>query len=518
MIGYSGSGYKGMQLNNKEKTIEGDLFQAFVAAGAVSKANADDPKKVSLIRCARTDKGVHAAGNIISLKLIIDDRPDLVERINENLSPQIRVWGIERTMNSFSAYSMCDSRIYEYFIPTHCFIPPHPRTHLGRMMPELATEMGDLDAYQLRQEEVASFWEEAEARHIKPVLAGIPERLRERAMEIVFDGNSTMPDLDATGLAEEGGRPVTVGSENTSNHAKMTVDTRQEDSAPEEVMAVDFEHGDIAHVAMQFKDPSMAPPRPSKTKELTPLEAAVRKLKEAYMQAKRDWRIPPARLARVKSALGRYVGVKNYHNYTVKVPFKDKSAIRVMKSFVVEESPIIKGDTEWLSCKVHGQSFMMHQIRKMISMAALIVRCGTHEGRFQDSFQSERISIPKAPGLGLLLERPIFDGYNKKAHNQVGQAGAERKIPIGFDQYDKPVMEFKQREIYERMWREEEAGHFFHQLFWALDTFKSTQYLYLSSKGMEAVEKNSPGQQSVQTVEAVAGSGSDEEEEAPEGG
>src|SRR6201999_1498887 len=79
-----------------QKTIEGDLFNAFVAAGAISKANSDDPKKSSLSRCARTDKGVHAAGNVISLKLIIEDT-DIVRKINENLPPQIRVWGIERT-------------------------------------------------------------------------------------------------------------------------------------------------------------------------------------------------------------------------------------------------------------------------------------------------------------------------------------------------------------------------------------------------------------------------------------
>src|SRR6201999_4636333 len=86
---------------HEHKTIEGDLFQASVAAGAISKANADDPKKSSFVRCARTDKGVHAAGNVISLKMIVED-PDIVQKINDKLSPQIRVWGYERTNNSFS--------------------------------------------------------------------------------------------------------------------------------------------------------------------------------------------------------------------------------------------------------------------------------------------------------------------------------------------------------------------------------------------------------------------------------
>jgi len=160
MIGYSGSGYKGMQMMPDQKTIEGDLFNAFVAAGAISKANADDPKKSSFVRCARTDKGVHAAGNVISLKLIIED-PDIIKKINENLSPQIRVWGIERTTGSFSCYQACDSRWYEYLIPTYCFLPPHPKSYMGRKLPELAEEVGDLEGYKSRQEEVAGFWEDS---------------------------------------------------------------------------------------------------------------------------------------------------------------------------------------------------------------------------------------------------------------------------------------------------------------------------------------------------------------------
>ncbi|CAG8464711.1 11324_t:CDS:2 [Ambispora leptoticha] len=69
LVGFCGTGYQGMQINPGAKTIEEELFKAFVAAGAISKDNSDDPKKVGLMRAARTDKGVHAAGNVISLKI-----------------------------------------------------------------------------------------------------------------------------------------------------------------------------------------------------------------------------------------------------------------------------------------------------------------------------------------------------------------------------------------------------------------------------------------------------------------
>ena len=177
MIGYAGTGYRGMQLTHDQKTIEGDLFQAFVKAGAISKANADDPKKSSFVRCARTDKGVHAAGNVISLKLIVEDE-DVVGKINENLVPQIRVWGFERTNNSFSAYQMVDSRIYEYLIPSHSFLPPHPRSFLGRKCEEWARKKGDHELWKERQEEVDGYWERVDDDVIKPILQEYDDEMR----------------------------------------------------------------------------------------------------------------------------------------------------------------------------------------------------------------------------------------------------------------------------------------------------------------------------------------------------
>jgi tRNA pseudouridine(38-40) synthase len=93
------------------RTIEGVLFEGLVRVGAVSSDNADDSTKVSLGRAARTDAGVHAAGNLVSLKLItqIPGVPDVVAAVNELLPPEIRIWGIVRVQNSFHA------RTYAYF-------------------------------------------------------------------------------------------------------------------------------------------------------------------------------------------------------------------------------------------------------------------------------------------------------------------------------------------------------------------------------------------------------------------
>ena len=481
--------------NHNERTIEGDLFKALVGAGAISKANADDPKKSALIRCARTDKGVHAAGNVVSMKLIVED-PDIVSKINEKLSPQIRVFGIERTNGSFSAYQYCDSRIYEYLIPTHCFLPPHPSSYLGKKLVELAEEADDLRGYEERQTDVSSYWVEIEETYIRPVLESLESSIQPLIHRALYDMDikeAEKQSLEAAGMKTELGEGKTSKTEGESdrdldfisvegtkgneaaepqgaeakndaiNRDKPSIDLLKATAGnihkPITINDADTQKSDSlsAHDDLHSKvQESTADGKPDDTtrglhsEQVSTLETAIRQLRSAYISAKKTYRIDLRRLERVRSTLSRYVGTRNYHNYTIDKNFNDASAKRVIKSFVVAADPIIIGDTEWLSLKVHGQSFMTHQIRKMVTMAALIVRCGCHEGRVQDSYLADKLNIPKAPGLGLLLERPVFDTYNERLVDQPDRE------PIDFQKYKKEMEEFKQREIYERIFREEE--------------------------------------------------------------
>ncbi|PIL24877.1 hypothetical protein GSI_12764 [Ganoderma sinense ZZ0214-1] len=144
LIGFCGDGFNGMQIqpDPKTRTIEGVLFDALIKVGAVSKDNSDNPTKVKLGRAARTDAGVHAAGNVVSMKLIniIPGVPDLVSRINKELPPEIRLWSILRVQNSFNARTTCDSRKYTYFFPSYLMIPPKPGSGLSNTLKAQGTE------------------------------------------------------------------------------------------------------------------------------------------------------------------------------------------------------------------------------------------------------------------------------------------------------------------------------------------------------------------------------------------
>lgn len=497
MLGYSGTGYKGMQIDNKQKTIEGDLFNAFVAAGAISKANADDPKKSSLVRCARTDKGVHAAGNVISLKLIIED-DDVVEQINSHLSSQIRVWGIQRTTGSFSCYQACDSRWYEYLIPTHSFLPPHPSSFMGKKLVEYAEKKGELDDYRKRQAEVADFWPQVEEKHIKPILDSLDDSIRplvEEALYNVEATDSSEPDQAIDAAADIPRPEHKIEDVNSAEETSTTDGAVKEDNPKAETGSALREtiNDEVKEAVdnLQKQEPNITLndstdgtiPLPDSVVNKPVLETAIKALKKAYMDAKKAYRISPERQKRVQDALNIYLGTHKYHNYTVQKKFTDRSAQRFIKSFKVAPKPIIINDTEWLSLKVHGQSFMMHQIRKMVGMAALTVRCGTSPSIIDESFGNVVVRIPKAPGLGLLLERPVFDSYNDKQARQHG------KDPIDFDKYEKEIEEFKEREIYQRIFREEAQGNQFNTFFTHLDNYKDNTFLYLTSGGIEATKK-----------------------------
>lgn len=195
------------------------------------------------MRAARTDKGVHAAGNVVSLKMQVEDE-NIVEKINSFLPPQIRVWGYIPAIRSFHAKNLCDARIYEYLLPTCAFMKPKKK-----VLTDTPTNEDDIVICDNRVEE-----------HI----------------------------------------------------VKYTVR-----STPEEI------------------------------------------------QERHNYRATTEQIETFKKALSYFEGTHNFHNYTNGKPFKDKSANRYIISIKVSD-PIYIDGSEWLSIKLHGQSFILHQIRKMI--------------------------------------------------------------------------------------------------------------------------------------------------------
>ncbi|KAI8889958.1 pseudouridine synthase [Backusella circina FSU 941] len=359
MIGFNGTGFQGMQFNPDARSIESELFTALCKAGAISKDNSDDYKKSQWMRAARTDKGVHAAGNVISLKMQLPEDYDIIERINSFLPDQLRVWGYVQTINSFHAKTLCDSRIYEYLLPTFVFMPAEKRPMTDEQVNETDIPISDNNYPN---------------PIIKYVARSTPEFLAER---------------------------------------------------------------------------------------------------DAY-------RATPEQLETFKAVMNKFQGTHNFHNYTVGKGFKERSANRYMLSIDVSD-PLYINNTEWISIKLHGQSFMLHQIRKMISMGLLLVRSGTPLSLIDETFNEKRINIPKAPALGLLLERPLFGVYNEKLLEKANQVTREK---ISFDPYKEKIEEFKQKWIYDKIFESEKAENVFDTFLTSLDAHLGNDYDYLNADGI----------------------------------
>lgn len=69
LLGYLGKDYYGMQRNPGMKTIEEDLVTALLKADLITTGHFQNIRSISFQRAARTDKGVSAIRQIVSLKL-----------------------------------------------------------------------------------------------------------------------------------------------------------------------------------------------------------------------------------------------------------------------------------------------------------------------------------------------------------------------------------------------------------------------------------------------------------------
>lgn len=281
---YSGKNYMGMQKNPGAHTIESVLLDGLCKAGVIRQIHVENPgKMLHFQRAARTDKGVSAAGQVVSLQMFVDVENPL-EKINENLPPEIRVMGIQRVTRKFCSKAAANARTYMYMLPTFSFTP---------------VEQFTMESYRI-------------------------------------------------------------------------------------------------------------------TDEI---------------------------LAEVNKTLSVFKGTHNFHNFTSGKKHNEASAKRYIMDFKIGE-PFMMKNVQYAVITVKGQSFMLHQIRKMIGLTIAIVKGLTGPEVITKAWGPLKCDIPKAPGLGLMLDRVHYDYYNKR----FGTDGQHE--PIEWDKYKDAIQKFKEENIY----------------------------------------------------------------------
>src|SRR5262245_44187110 len=119
-LAYDGTNYVGWQRQDNGVSIQQLVEDALapIAGGEAPTAGA----------ASRTDAGVHALGQVVSVSAAIDLAPAAVQRaMNVRLPADIRVLAVEDAPPGFHARSWSISKAYRYRIATRSVLSPFDR-------------------------------------------------------------------------------------------------------------------------------------------------------------------------------------------------------------------------------------------------------------------------------------------------------------------------------------------------------------------------------------------------------
>lgn len=406
-----------MQKNPGARTIEGEFEEALFHAGAVPESDRGNPKRYDWARAARTDKGVSAAGQVVSGRFYIDP-PGLVDRLNSVLADQIRVLGFKRVTASFNAKKFCDRRRYVYLLPVFAL---------------------DANAHPDRESVVASLGSENE-------LARCLE-CSERGRKVFGVMGKQLKGLKEDERSElggdEGGLPVEIevegktevfGTENGLGEGKELDFLSNLESVG---VGREIEDGEEA---VGTEEQLVSENKASSGKEEAESVVLVGTNEEKITGATSTYRYGDMERESFNRILKRYVGTHNFHNFTTRTKAEDPSARRYIISFNAD-STISIGGIEFIKCEVVGQSFMLHQIRKMIGLAVALMRNCAPESLMDIALRQDvNINVPTAPEVGLYLDECFFSSYNKK--------WKDSHEALTMEAYADEVEDFKLKHIY----------------------------------------------------------------------
>uniref|UniRef100_A0A7S0ZG47 Pseudouridine synthase I TruA alpha/beta domain-containing protein n=1 Tax=Timspurckia oligopyrenoides TaxID=708627 RepID=A0A7S0ZG47_9RHOD len=125
LLGYVGKNYSGWQKNPNIESVEEALEESLHAAGLISDVNVGSLSKSSWTSCARTDKGVSAASQVVGMKIqwprdLEFDCKVVRDQLAQCVPEDMIIYGVKKVVGSFNARTACFARTYEYLLPVSC--------------------------------------------------------------------------------------------------------------------------------------------------------------------------------------------------------------------------------------------------------------------------------------------------------------------------------------------------------------------------------------------------------------
>mmetsp|Transcript_38866 Transcript_38866/g.85295 ORF Transcript_38866/g.85295 Transcript_38866/m.85295 type:complete len:571 (-) Transcript_38866:159-1871(-) len=196
------------------------------------------------------------------------------------------------------------------------------------------------------------------------------------------------------------------------------------------------------------------------------------------------YRATPENIDKLKRALGAYKGTHMFHNFTQGKKSTDGSCKRYIEFFNVLDPIVGEDGMEWIPTLVLGQSFLLNQIRKMVSLAVDVARGAAAMSVTEDSMTRRIMKLGLAPPHGLFLDMSFFGTYNEKK---------KPDQPLDWTSEDSPAVQrwrqFKEERVMQHIMTEEtKENNFLRYLYVQEYHFERDRYLPLSSRSSESVE------------------------------
>ena len=449
LVAYCGSGYQGLQINPGAKTIELELANAFFCSGGILDTNVHKLQRIGWSRSARTDKGVHAAMNLITAKLMVGleegDNEKFIQRCNVNLPEAMRVIELTIVTKSFNAQRHCAKRRYEYIMPTFMFrrdpifsdkgwryIPRRKRhsqiTQSNNMNNGNNMDVDNIDETTITTTTTTTTTTSSNKRKSFSFYSGRQEGWKRHKLYIQKQ------------------RALQSANNNNNSNSNKSVDDNVDEVPPME--------NQLDHTKRQFRvngwDTSfrikIGRMEGWKRKEIFhKKQNELRKVgltilnhghgfwaqQESALEVAK-YRLNEADRAKVNKMLSYYIGTHKYHNFTQGKRPDDMSCQRYMMSFTCSKPFLIHG-IEFVQLHVVGQSFMIYQIRKMVGLIVHLMRRNVEKEEdmkniFNSAFSAHQWGVSAVPADGLFLERLFFDGYNRKAERMSSGKSGDNKF------------------------------------------------------------------------------------------
>jgi tRNA pseudouridine38-40 synthase len=131
-IAYDGTDFAGWQRQASGRTVQAaieDALRPIEGARAV------------LIGAGRTDAGVHAAGQVASVRLTaLIPADELLRALNATLQPDVRVLAVDLVDDSFNAQFAAKTKTYRYWMLSAGIVPPQLRRYVWHVSQPLDVE------------------------------------------------------------------------------------------------------------------------------------------------------------------------------------------------------------------------------------------------------------------------------------------------------------------------------------------------------------------------------------------